>query len=225
MALQRLKTLLSVIARPLRGPAKLLALLRSKSIWIVLYLVVVIIPSYMGVHAMLRSIGTPWYIAPFAAGGYEFGGMFTTIYYNVEYLTNNPSLFGMVAVGIGTLAEIARLFWTYLVYKKWKRFQDQNISQRTIMQGFIILLVMLTVIALMTDQFVLPDDTTRMSGMTYLLENPNDTLEPLTDAAGLLVEQGAEAGVVNESQVPENLTDPDLPSVNVSEYKDRIPEG
>jgi len=172
-----------------------------KKLWVPLVLFISIIPGILGTYSYLRGEGVEWFLAVPASLGIEFGGQIPTLVNSAQYLTDPtvPVLPLIVAAFLGFLD----VYWAWYLWKLFFRYNEENVSQSTVILFFTGALVAGLLFTLAVDLYVLPAENLRVSGLTYFLENPGQAVDPVTQFVG---ERAAEDSLLNESVNNTNMT-------------------
>jgi len=172
-----------------------------KKLWVPLVLFVSIIPGILGTYSYLRGEGVEWFLAVPASLGIEFGGQIPTLLNSAQYLTDPtvPVLPLIVAAFLGFLD----VYWAWYLWKLFFRYNEENVSQSTVILFFTGALVAGLLFTLAVDLYVLPAENLRVSGLTYFLENPGQAVDPVTQFMG---ERAAEDSALNHTVNNTNMT-------------------
>lgn len=177
----------------------LFKMLKSSSLILVFLFFVMVVPSIMGTYSYLQYHDVPWYFAVFSSIGIEFGGPIFTILNSLEAYHYAAGPVEKILVLLGIPSAILGAAWFFFGWHRINRFvEGRDLSPMWVHGLGIVFLSMAVVIALMTDQYMLPEESLRVSGLTYFFNSPRAALEPLLNLAGTSFEP---AELLNQSTV------------------------
>lgn len=165
-----------------RGSLKTLVgawlLMKRFNLHMVAFFGIFVLPELLGAYQFLANEGVAWYYAIPAAFGVEAGGSVFTVFNNVMAIYSGDAGVSSIFLVIGVLVSLTTLFWYIWL---WVRFTNlfggfNPLALWTI--GGIIFALMI-VITLLVDNHLLGEETLRVAGFTYFLENPDSTLSSL----------------------------------------------
>lgn len=175
----------SFLALLLRGSARSIyigfLLLKRTGLWIVLVMLVSIIPQLLGSYTYLRSQGLEWYYALVSAFGVEMGGAMFTMWNNFNGILAGGVEFSTIALVIGMGTSITTMLWMIYLWFKANRLMVKTMPTLPIIIIGMLVFGLMLINTLMIDQYVLTDQSLRVSGMTIFLEHPQESIKPLTE--------------------------------------------
>lgn len=155
-------------------------LLKRTGLWVLLIAMVVILPQLLGTYTYLRAHGVAWYFAIPSSFGVEMGGAMFTAWNNLNALAASGAEFSAIALTIGIATSITGILWYWYFWFKANKLFARTMSTVPILLLGAIVFSLMIVITMMVDMYVLPEQTLRVSGMTFFLEHPQAASEPLS---------------------------------------------
>lgn len=155
-------------------------LLKKFNLHMVILFVIFVLPEFLGSYGFFTSRGIEWYIAFPSAIGVEAGGSLFTIANNILAFAEGEQGFSYLTLAIGTITSFTTFLWYAYVWYRFLAFL-QGMSPVTKITLGIMFLSLTIVITLMVDQYILVEEGFRVSGMTYFLNDPYGSSQPLLD--------------------------------------------
>lgn len=186
-------SLLGKLARPFALGFKFL---KSSRFWSVLVFSTVIAPAVYGGYKQLVGFGLEWYFAFPSSIAVELGGQFLTVFNGYMAFANQGITVSNSALLISSVSALFTLLW---VVSFWRIFVTFFFGKDAPPIGIylvgLVLFLSLMLITLLIDTYVLSENVTRLSGMTYWFENPEDA----KSMAEFLYDQGVNSTMGNSS--------------------------
>ena len=171
-------------------------LMRRFNLHMLAFFMIFVLPELLGSYAFLRGEGINWYFAVVSAIGVEAGGSGFTAYNNFVAIASGDVGISAPILIFGAIASLTTLFWYIYIWLRFVNFMGGLPPVAWISIGGIIFALMV-MITLMVDQYMLSGETLRVSGMTYFLENPDQSLDPIYQLMG---EHSGESPYIDENQ-------------------------
>lgn len=181
---------------PLKAVILLLAVLWKSNLWIPVVFIIVIVPDILGTYSFLTGEGVEWFFAAPTAFGIQFGSALFDTLNGAQHLLR--SQYGAISILAGIISSIFSLVWFFYIWHYMNKLMEgKNMSPFWIHALGAMFLSFCIVITLLVDQYVLAEETLRISGLTYFLDDPSTVFDPITE------------GLVEASEPPEDVNNTD----------------
>lgn len=188
-----------------RGGMYVMGRLHSYGLTVPIMFFSVVVPQMFGAYAFL-SQHMEWYIAAGGAVFAPFGGAVVVVANTVTQLAVPHLNMGYAAMLVaGAFSQILTVALFLMMWWYANRVLTYTMGSFHVLLlggGFMILGLLYT---LVLEMYVLPGDATQISGMTYFLQHPGESVEPV---AFLLEEHVLGGGADAASVAAENLSTP-----------------
>lgn len=162
----------------------------------VILFVLFVLPEFLGTYGYLVANGVDWYLAIPSAIGVEAGGSLFTIANNIVTMAEGAGPFSYLTLAVGTVNSFTSFLWYAYVWYRFLAFL-QSMSPITKITLGILFLVLTIVITLLVDQYILTGEQLRVSGMTYFLEDPRGSAQPILDLLNIELENATNETINN----------------------------
>lgn len=155
--------------------------LRRSKLWIPVVFLFFSVPQMLGSYAFMVENGVPKWLAVPTAVGNDFGGNALTVLNTVSQLAvQDVNLGYAVFLLLGVGSSILSLIMFFHIWVYGNRFLTTTMNAFHILLLGVLFLVTMMGLTFVVDVFVLPETTTRVSGLTYFLDNPRESMQPIT---------------------------------------------
>lgn len=159
-------------------------LMKRFNLHMLLFFFIFVVPELLGSYAFLESQGIAWYFSAVGAVGVEAGGSAFTALNNVYAILNGTTVYSVPILIFGAISAMTTLFWYIYIYTRTLNMITGMTPFAKMVIGATIFALMI-MITLLIDQYMLTGDSLRVSGMTYFLENPDQSLSPIRELFGV----------------------------------------